>query len=159
MRNSLDFLTKICRKINLITFVDYLSGVLDVGGEVHAIYTDFSRAFDRINHKLLIAKLVTAGIQGIENYLFERFQTVKINNCKSKNIPNPSGVLQGYHLGPLLFVLFINDFIDCFKYANFLCFADDLKCYLAISSPEDSLKLQSDLARLNRWGVRLMLRT
>ena len=150
------FLDKKSAELNLITFVDYLSGVLDVGGEVHAIYTDFSRAFDRVNHKLLIAKLETAGIQGIllkwiESYLFERFQTVKINNYKSKNIPNPSGVPQGSHLGPLLFVLFINDIIDCFKYAKFLCFADDLKCYLAISSPEDCLKLQSDLARLNRW--------
>ena len=123
---------------------------------VHAIYRDFSRASDRVNHKLLIAKLETAGIQGIllkwiESYLFQRFQTVKVNNYKLKNIPNPSGVSQESYLRPLLFVLFINDIIDCFKKAKFLCFADDLKCYLAISSPEDCLKLQSDLARLNRW--------
>ena len=59
------FLDKKSAELNLITFVDYLSGVLDVCGEVHAIHTDFFGSFDRVNHKLLLAELGTAGIQGI----------------------------------------------------------------------------------------------
>ena len=88
-------------------------------------------------------------LKWIESYFFERLQSVKINNYKPKDISNPLGVSQGSHLEPLLFVLFINYIIDCFKHAKFVCFADDLKCHLAISSPENCLKLQSDLAKVN----------
>ena len=156
MKEQFGFLNKKSAELNLITFVNHLSDVLDGGGEVDAIYTDFSKAFDRVNHKILINKLETAGIQGtllegLTSYLSDRFQTVKLNDYRSKNIPNPSGVPQGSHLGPFLFLLFVNDISDCFRFAKFLCYADDLKCYLTISSLEDCIKLQSDLDRLDEW--------
>ena len=156
MEEQFGFLNKKSAELNLVTFVNHLSDVLDGGGEVHAIYTDFSKAFDRVNHKILINKLETAGIQGtllewLTSYLSDRFQTVKLNDYRSKNIPNPSGVPQGSHLGPFLFLLFVNDISDCFRFAKFLCYADDLKCYLTISLLEDCIKLQSDLDRLDEW--------
>ena len=143
-------------ELNLITYVDYLSSVLDKGGVVHSIYTDFSKAFDRVNHTLLLKKLEAIGVSGafldwITGYLSDRSQIVKVNNFRSYEVMVPSGVPQGSHLGPLLFNIFINDIGHCFKHCKFLCFADDLKLYLAVSSVDDCRRLQSDLARLEKW--------
>ena len=143
-------------ELNLLTYVDYLSRVLDGGGEVHSIYTDFSKAFDRVNHAALLGKLEVLGVGGsllhwVASYLSDRSLIIKINNFRSSEIRIPSGVPQGSHLGPLLFNLFINDIHGCFKFSKFLCFADDLKCFISVSSTDDCKGLQSDLKRLVAW--------
>lgn len=90
-------------------------------------------------------------LEWIRSYLFNRVQIVRVNGFKSAEIGVPSGVPQGSHLGPLLFSIFINDIHTCFKYSKFLCFADDLKCFMAISLNSDCVNLQSDLHRLEEW--------
>ena len=145
-------------ELNLLNYTGFLSSALESGNQVHAIYTDFSKAFDRVNHGLLVHKLGLLGVGGsmlswINSYLHGRTQIVRFNNYRSKVINVWSGVPQGSHLGPLLFNLFINDINNCFKYSNFSLFADDLKLYKIINSTADCLQLQADLDRLSQWCV------
>ena len=129
---------------------------LEGGSHVHAIYTDFTKAFDRVNHKILIQKLGDIGIQGellewLTSYLTDRTQIVRIQSFHSTEIKIPSGVPQGSHLGPLLFNIYINDIESCFVSAFFLLFADDLKFYLKVQDQHDCIRLQADLDRLTQW--------
>ena len=141
---------------NLIVYAEYIFNSLENGESVDAIYTDFSKAFDKLDHSILIKKLSMYGVNGsllewINSYLKERQQIVKINNNYSRRIPVLSGVVQGGILSPLLFNIFINDVKDCFLYANFISYADDLKIFLKIESNDDLIHLQEDLNRFFKW--------
>lgn len=140
---------------NLVAFVSDLSNVLDGAGEVHSIYTDFKKAFDLVHHDILLYKMEQMGIHGsllrwCESYVRNRSQLVAVYGFRSELNLVPSGVPQGSHLGPLFFLMFINDiaFLLCSK---FKMYADDLKLYRAIYSLKDALLLQEDLNRLYRW--------
>lgn len=144
---------------NLLVYEDYISKSMESGCEVDTIYTDFSKAFDKVDHALLISKLHHIGIGGIllkwfASYLHQRSQWIKVRNFVSVEVCVPSGVPQGSHLGPLLFNLFINDISLCFANSECLMFADDLKIYRAVRDINDSLLLQDDLKRLYEWSVR-----
>ena len=104
----------------------------------------------------MIRKLECYGITGslirwFESYLSDRVQLVKIKNFISKEILVCSGVGQGTHLGPLLFIIFINDISYVFKNCSFILFADDLKIYKKITSFVDRINLQSDLNLFYEW--------
>lgn len=121
------------------------------------IYTDFAKAFDRVNHSLLVQKLRTFGfsfslLKFISSYLTDRWQFVSYKHVLSWSYKATSGVPQGSNLGPLLFILFVNDVADCIKYSSILLYADDLKLYKPVSTLEDTLKLQSDLDNLLSWS-------
>jgi hypothetical protein len=125
-------------------------------GQVDSIYTDFKKAFDRVDHSLLIFKLEKMGIRGnilkwIESYLTNRKQIVRFQNEFSIPINVTSGVPQGSHIGPVLFNLFINDLSNLFNDCNFLFYADDLKLYKNIKSHNDRDVLQANLNVLNDW--------
>uniref|UniRef100_A0A1X7SUM2 Reverse transcriptase domain-containing protein n=1 Tax=Amphimedon queenslandica TaxID=400682 RepID=A0A1X7SUM2_AMPQE len=110
------------------------------------IYLDFQKAFDTVPHKVLLDKLWSIGIQGnlwnwFYSYLNSRLQTVSINGHLSSFLPVLSGVPQGSLLGPLLFLIFINDLPSYVHTAKLLLFADDTKCY---SSSNLSAQLQED---------------
>lgn len=144
---------------NLIVYEDYLLNALENGFQVDSIYTDFSKAFDKVNHALLTRKLGSFGIGGmvlewLKSYLSGRSQVVKVGSYLSDEIMVRSGVPQGSHLGPLLFILFINDIVSCFSHANILLYADDLKIFLAVSSLDDVALIQSDLNRFNDWCIK-----
>ncbi len=132
------------------------------GCSIDTIYMDFRKAFDVVPHRRLISKLrsynfnpqVTAWI---ENFLSNRTQQVIINNSKSKWMEVTSGIPQGSVLGPLLFVIFINDLPDTVKSEVFL-FADDTKIYKTIENVNDQAILQSDLDQLNQWSDKWLLR-
>ena len=81
-----------------------------------------------------------------------RSQSVIIDGTISSKLPVTSGVPQGSILGPLLFIIFINDLPDSVQSATPLLFADDNKCIKAISSPHDSILLQDDLSALTNWS-------
>lgn len=141
---------------NLVIFTNYVRNVMESGFQVDCIYTDFSKAFDRVQHDVLIAKLSKLGIHStllkwLSSYLTGRTQRVKIRDCISRRIYVRSGVPQGSHLGPLLFLLFINDVVKVFRFSHCLLFADDLKIFMKVRHKLDALRLQFDLNGLNRW--------
>ena len=117
---------------NLMEFSQYLIEHIEHGTDVDCVYTDIKKAFDRVNIVKLIHKLKRLGITDpllswINSYLTDRKQKVKLCHTKSRLIDVPSGVPQGSHLGPVLFILFINDVKSIFKHCRFLLSADDLK--------------------------------
>jgi hypothetical protein len=151
---------------NLLLFHDYTTAQMDSGLQVDTIFTDFSKAFDRLDHVVLLEKLCKAGIHGnlfrwFSSYISNRSQAVTINGFTSTWMSIPSGVPQGSLLGPLLFVIFINDIVSCFKYAKVLLYADDTKIFMAINSIDDCLCLQHDLdnfveySRLNKLDLNI----
>lgn len=138
---------------NLFLYFQFLSEAVDSRVQVDSVYTDFSKAFDKVNHNILIDKLAGVGVQGsllcwFASYLHGRMQKITISNCLSRPILVTSGVPQGSHLGPLLFLIYINDICECFLYSKFLLYADDLKIFHRIESLEDCEKLQQDLNRV-----------
>lgn len=143
---------------NLVEFIDTVTAGMDSGGQVDAVYTDYSKAFDRIDHNILLDKLQSAGIRGdllrwFASYVKDRCQTVVLGGYASAPSPIPSGVPQGSILGPLLFTIFINDIYACFKNSNFLLFADDMKIFKVIKNIRDQFMLQRDLDRLHDYCI------
>ena len=121
--------------------------------QTDAIYLDFRKAFDRVPHYSLLTKLWSMGITGtlwswFKAYLSSRTQLVSINGIHSDTLPVTSGVPQGSILGPLLFLVFINDLPLQVKSALLLLFADDAKCIKSIRSPSDCHLLQDELNSL-----------
>ena len=141
---------------NLFVFTEYLNNNIEQGLEVDCVFTDMSKAFDKVCINLLISKLDKLGfgnsvLSWMHSYLTHRTQHVVINNVTSHAIYPNSGVPQGSHLGPVLFSIYINDVKSVIFNSKFLLYADDLKIYKTISSNDDQLKLQEDLYRLERW--------
>ena len=140
---------------NLTVFSQFVSEVLDRGGQVDCIYNDFSKAFDRINHSLLLVKLRKFGISDslitlISSYLTDRHLYVTYNGFESHRYIQVSGVPQGSVLGPLLFNMFVDD-IAHEVMNNCLLFADDVKIFTEIKNSTDCRMLQNKLDRINSW--------
>ncbi|CAG9131177.1 unnamed protein product, partial [Plutella xylostella] len=150
------FLKKRSTVSNLIIFNEFITSHMDNGNQIDAVYTDYSKAFDRIDHEMLLKKLLLAGIRGdlfrwFKSYISNRTQSVVLNGYMSTWKSIPSGVPQGSLLGPLLFIIFINDIDVCFNNSQFLLFADDMKVFRVVNSPEDSALLQDDLNKLTTY--------
>lgn len=144
---------------NLVTFVQHLSESMDKRAQVDAVYTDFSKAFDKVHHASLLIKLENFGVHGnllrwLKSYLYNRSQVVTIKNSVSSSVPVTSGVPQGSHLGPLLFLIFINDIGNFIQHSNYLLYADDMKIYREITNLHDALLLQIDLNNLYLYCTR-----
>jgi hypothetical protein len=140
---------------NLLTYTHYLNTIFDQSGQVDAIYTDFAKAFDRVDHSILCVKAKHLGIHGpllewLISYLQNRPQIVIIGGHESAPFVAESGVPQGSNLGPLLFLIFINDLLDSFS-CECLAFADDIKLFKRIQSVDDCIALQSDIKVLTDW--------
>ena len=142
--------------MQLLHFLDLCVQSIVQGKVVDTVYFDFKKAFDMVPHKRLIAKLEAYGIKGkilnwIKEFLSGREQTVIVNGEKSSAGRVTSGIPQGTVLGPLLFVVYINDILENVTSDGFL-FADDTKLFRAITSKEDALHLQSDIDTLEKWS-------
>jgi retron-type reverse transcriptase len=142
---------------NLACFSQYVSESINQGSQVDTIYTDFAKAFDRVDHRLIISKLDMFGISNkvlhlLQSYLFNRQQFVSYNGFSSFLYHSTSGIPQGSNLGPLLFICFINDLPSALTCGSLL-YADDNKMYSTINNLADALTLQENLNRLSSWCI------
>ena len=142
---------------NLLIALDDWTQAVDQGASIHTCYLDISKAFDRVNHDILLCKLESYGISGpllewLRDYLRERHAQVRVDGTLSRMIPVTSGVPQGSVLGPLLFLLYIND-LPRLMNCKLLLFANDIKIWVAARRREDCLLLQRDLDTLYEWSV------
>ena len=125
--------------------------------EVRAVFLDMSKAFDKVWHEGLLHKLKQNGIDGkilalLTNYLSNRRQRVVLNGETSDWAPILSGVPQGSVLGPLLFLIFIND-LEAGIISQIKFFADDTSLYSVVRNPETSAReLNHDLGIINEWA-------
>ena len=150
------FITGRSTTTQLLYYLDQCTRITAEGGVVDSIYLDFSKAFDTVPHRRLLGKLEAYGIKGsllgwIKAFLSNRSQEVVVNGSKSAPSPVISGIPQGTVLGPVLFVVYINDLLDKIS-SDGLMFADDTKIYRQITTREDALQLQSDIDKLEEWS-------
>ena len=127
------------------------------GSEVDCIYLDFSKAFDKVDHQILLQKLKkiyipTTFINWIESFLKGRTQIVSVEGRTSFAAPVLSGVPQGCVLAPLLFNIYTNDLSDGIENCRILKFADDTKLIADINSSIDASQLQSNLTKIFTWS-------
>jgi hypothetical protein len=145
----------------LVDFYDQVFQNIDNSKQVDIIYLDFSKAFDCIPHSLLIHKLKMFGFSGtllswITNYLTDRKQRVLLEGQCSSFVNVKSGVPQGSILGPLLFILYVNDMFAEIENTevNLALYADDAKLSKVINSRVDCNLLQDVLRSLIRWSLK-----
>ena len=145
----------------MTSLFDFFSQVIytydtDNNKAVDLVYLDFQKVFDKVQHERLMLKVNAQGIQGdaarwIRNWLAGRRQRVCISQSYSNRAPVTSGVPQGSVLGPLLFLIYIND-LD----TNIVCkiskFADDTKLCHRARNPDDIMEQQEDINKLVEWA-------
>ena len=147
---------------NLLETLESWTRILDNGFGIDVIYLDYRKAFDTVPHNRLISKLQGCGIDGpllqwIRAFLVDRSMRVMVNGSSSSWVNVSSGVPQRSVLGPLLFLIFVNDLPDWVK-SSIKMFADDTKLWAMISNTADSRMLQDDLNRLKCWSDKWLLR-
>lgn len=143
---------------NLVMFSSFLLNSMESNSQIDTVYTDFSKAFDRVQHSILFGKLEQIGFSGnalnwIKSYLTNRKQRVKFVGLLSDEINVTSGVSQGSHLGPLLFNIFISDLSLTLGGINHLFYADDLKIFHIINNASDAAFLQNKIDELHTWCI------
>ena len=118
--------------------------------QIYAIYLDYSKAFDKVDHNLLLMKLHSYGIRGklhdwLTAYLQNRSQFVVVNGEKSYPAEVKSGVPQGSVLGPLLFILYLNDLHSYINHSTVRSFADDTRILKEIKNTNDIISCKKTL--------------
>ena len=150
--------------VNQLTFLyNTFSQSLDSGKEVRVVFCDISKAFDRVWHEGLLLKLKAAGIKDsllawFRSYLSNRKQRVVLPGAESKWNEIRAGVPQGSILGPLLFLLFINDIVKDIG-CNIRLFADDTSLFLVVENPDIAAELLNlDLDKIMAWAKKWLVR-
>ena len=144
-----------CESQLIITMQDVLN-TFDKKNQIDMVILDFSKAFDTVPHRKLLHKLDNYGIRGnihawIKSFLTNRQQRVLVEGEYSTSCSVDSGVPQGTVLGPLLFLLHIND-LPLTVTSKVRLFADDCLLYRSIKTLQDQIELQKDLASLEKWA-------
>ena len=126
----------------ILELTDNLKMKIDSNEAICSIFLDLSKAFDTVNHQILLQKLYRYGIRGVplqwfKSYLESRTQYAEIENVKSNPLSIQCGVPQGSTLGPLLFLIYLNDMPNCLEKANIRTFADDTTLFYSSNSLQD----------------------
>ena len=145
-----------------LELTDRIISAMDNNDVQIGIFLDLSKAFDTIDHAILLSKLEHYGVDGIplqlvKSYLTNRKQYVKINEVNSNLLPINTGVPQGSILGPLLFIIYINDFARASSIFDFICYADDTTLFSTLNNLVNAQNINPDiiinkeLAQINEW--------
>ena len=135
---------------------DRIQNIIDSGDCCIGIFMDLSKAFDTLDHRTLLSKLSKYGVRGValdwfRNYLSNRKQYVSINGTNSSTLPIECGVPQGSILGPLLFLIYIND-LPKVSNSTTILFADDTNAiYVGKSYSELKYVIDKDLQKMSTW--------
>ena len=149
--------------LQLLNMLDIWTQQLDLNKNIDIIYTDLRKAFDSVSHNKLMVKLDFLNfdpkiLNWIGNFLYNRRQRVRVQSEVSNWTHVLSGVPQGSVLGPVLFLIYINDMVDVISYSLISLFADDTKLSNTIGRLEDASYLQSDLDSIVQWSKKWSLR-
>jgi hypothetical protein len=140
---------------NLLEYGSFVLNSIEEGWQVDSVYKDFSKAFDRVRHQLLLEEMFVgikpARCLWLRSYLTERIQRIRTGGAVSKDIRVTSGVPQGNHLGPLCFIWFVNRISMIFEYVRVLFYANHMKLFLTVKSFQNCIKIQSDPNKLFEW--------
>ena len=145
----------------LIYYEDIYESLLE-GFRIDTVFLDFARAFDKVNHKILLKKVVNHKIKGklakwLKEFLSNRKFKVVANKSMSEEEDVTSGVPQGTVLAAILFIIMISDIDEKIKEAIVRCFADDTRVSKQIRNEEDKLKMQEDLEEIYKWANNNMM--
>ena len=142
----------------LLLHHDFVINQLESGSNVDVIYLDFAKAFDKVDHGIVLAKIKAMGIKGklfswIQEFLHNRTQSVLVNGTVSSPRKVKSGVPQGSVIGPLIFLVLISDIDENTAHSLVASFADDTRVTKSIRQEEDAIDLQGDLFEIYKWSV------
>ena len=155
--NQYGFRPKLSTYMALLKLIDKVSREIDKKSYSLGIFLDLSKAFDTVDHKILLDKLNRYGIRGvaydwIKSYLTNRSQYVHVNDVVSDRLPIVCGVPQGSVLGPLLFIIYINDISNVSKLFDCILFADDTNLFLSHSNIDVLYQLaNTELYNISQW--------
>ena len=151
------FRAKHSTNMALILLIDKISNALNNGDVACGVFLDFSKAFDTVNHDILLDKLCNYGIRGIclkwiKDYLCNREQYVSYDNTCSEKCKILCGVPQGSILGPLMFLLYINDLSSVSKIVFTILFADDRSVFVTGKNIDNLIEtMNNELEKLVEW--------
>ena len=144
--------------VNAITeLVCHITNAIENKQNTLSVFLDLSKAFDTIDHKILLHKLELYGVRGLalnwfQSYLTDRKQYVLYNNVQSQTLDITCGVPQGSVLGRLLFLVYVNDIANCLTRSKLISFADDTTVFFSSKCINNLYKnLNSDLDDLTNW--------
>ena len=147
----------------LVSAFDDWSACLERRNSVHCLLLDLAKAFDSVPHQRLLLRLESLGIHGnllswLNSFLTKRYQRVVVNGSFSEWLPVRSGVPQGSVLGPLLFLLYVDELRKVSQHSIIKLFADDIALYKEIVSSNDCKLLQDDLTAIFEWCKKWLLK-
>ena len=141
---------------NLMQLSNQVTKAFEQSNQVDAVYLDMSKAFDTVDHSILLDKLKLMGINDnmlrwLTSYLSDRYQIVQLGGFSSDPFKVTSGVTQGSRLGPFMFSVFINDLPKVVKHSVIELFTDDCRVSIIVNNNDDTIKLQDDLDNIIKW--------